>query len=133
MNILFLCVANSARSQMAEGLARWMAPEGTQVWSAGSEPTSVRPQAVVVLSELGVDISRHDSKGFDAIPWDDIDRVITLCGEEHCPVLPPGVRHDHWPIDDPAGFDEEPPAAQLQRFRVARDAIRGRLEAFYGI
>lgn len=133
MNLLFLCVANSARSQMAEGLARWMAPEGTRVWSAGSEPTSVRPQAVAALDELGIDIRSHRSKGFEAIDFDEVDLVITLCGEEHCPVLPPGVRHAHWPVADPAGFDGETPDQQLQRFRVARDEIRGRLEAFFGI
>ncbi len=60
--ILFLCVANSARSQMAEGIARSLAPAGTKVWSAGSRPTSVRPEAITVLKEIGIDISRHRSK-----------------------------------------------------------------------
>ncbi|HJN77163.1 MAG TPA: arsenate reductase ArsC [Myxococcota bacterium] len=133
MNILFLCVANSARSQMAEGLARWMAPEGTRVWSAGSEPTRVRERAIIVLDELGVDIRSHAAKGIDAIDLDEIDLVITLCGEEHCPVLPPGVQRDHWPIDDPAGYPDEPVGRQFRRFRTARDQIRGRLEAFFGI
>ena len=133
MNILFLCVANSARSQMAEGLGRWLAPEGSLIASAGSEPTQVRPQAIAVMDELDLDIRGHRAKGIDAIDLGEIDLVITLCGEEHCPVLPAGVRHDHWPVKDPAGFDDETPDQQLQRFRVARDAIRGRLEAFFGV
>ena len=85
--LLFLCVANSARSQMAEGIARSMAPEGVTVWSAGSKPTQVRPEAKIVLEEIGIDISAHRSKAVSEIPTDQVDTVITLCGEEECPVF----------------------------------------------
>ena len=85
--ILFLCVANSARSQMAEGIARSLAPPGVKIWSAGSRPTKVRPEAIEVLKEIGIDISEHRSKAVAEIPADDVDTVITLCAEEECPVF----------------------------------------------
>jgi arsenate reductase len=130
-HILFMCVANSARSQMAEGLARQLAPEHYEVHSAGSDPTSVRPQAVTVLGELGIDLSSHTSKGIDGLPIEDIDTVVTLCAEEVCPTFPRPVRRLHWPTADPAGYDHEPWDAQLQRFRDARDEIRERLILFF--
>ena len=86
-HILFLCVANSARSQMAEGIARSLAPPGVKVSSAGSSPASVRPQAIQVLKEIGIDISGHQSKGLDSIDAGSVDAVITLCAEEVCPVF----------------------------------------------
>ncbi len=124
--ILFLCVANSARSQMAEGLARALAPAGVEVFSAGSAPTVLNPHAVAVMHELGIDISHHCSKSLDEIPEDRIGTVITLCAEEACPVFLRPVRRLHWPIDDPAaarGSDEE----VREAFRRARDEIRRRL------
>ena len=86
-HILFLCVANSARSQIAEGIARSLAPPGVKVSSAGSFPASVRPQAIRVLEEIGIDISGHRSKGIDSIDAGSVDAVITLCAEEVCPVF----------------------------------------------
>ena len=86
--VLFLCVANSARSQIAEGLARRLAPRGTSVYSAGSEPGTINPLAVRALAEVGVDASAQQSKGLDAIPLDEIDLVVTLCAEEVCPLFP---------------------------------------------
>jgi len=85
--VLFLCVANSARSQLAEGIARSLAPAGVTVWSAGSQPTRVRPEAIAVLDEIGIDISSHRSKSVSEIPPGQVDTVITLCGEEECPVF----------------------------------------------
>ena len=85
--ILFLCVANSARSQMAEGIARSLAPAHVRIGSAGSRPTRVRPEAIAVLREIGIDISGHRSKAVSEIPPDGIDTVITLCDEEECPVF----------------------------------------------
>ena len=125
--ILFLCVANSARSQMAEGLARRLAPPGIQVYSAGSEPGSVNPLAVRAMAEIGVDISGHRSKSVDEIPVDRVDVVVTLCAEEVCPVFPGPVRRLHWPVDDPAraGGSE---AERLEAFRRTRDEIARRLE-----
>ena len=127
--ILFLCVANSARSQMAEGVARSMAPPGIKVWSAGSRPTSVRPEAIAVLKEIGIDISSHRSKAVAEIPTAGVDTVITLCGEEECPLFLGKATRLHWGLADPAaikGSEED----RLNAFRKTRDELRRRLEAF---
>src|SRR3989442_302045 len=121
--ILFLCVANSARSQMAEGLARALAPSGYRFWSAGSEPTALNPLAVTALAELGIDISHHSAKGIGEVPLDEVDTIVTLCAEEVCPVVPGAVRRLHWPLPDPAratGSEDERRAP----FRAARDQLR---------
>lgn len=131
MKIVFLCVANSARSQLAEGLAREMAPSDITVLSAGSSPTSVRPQAVSVMQEIGIDITGHTSKNVSDINLDNIDLVITLCEEEICPVLPSKTKSLHWPVKDPAGYNDEPMAAQLERFRVARDLIQKKVVTLF--
>ncbi len=134
MNILFMCVANSARSQIAEGLARSMAravAPRTRVYSAGSDPAFVRPQAIEVMKESGIDISRHWSKTVDEVPMSSVDVVITLCAEEVCPVLPGSTRRIHWPIEDPAGHDDDPHPLLPQRFRAARDDIKKRRVAFF--
>ena len=109
-HILFLCVANSARSQMAEGIARSLAPKGVQVSSAGSVPSIVRPQAIRALGEIGIDISGHRSKGADSIDPSTVDAVITLCAEEVCPVFLGKAIRLHWGMQDPAmagGSEEE--------------------------
>ena len=100
--ILFLCVANSARSQMAEGLARAMLGPEVTVESAGSAPSRLNPLAVEAMAELGIDISGQRSKPVDEIDTDGLDLVVTLCAEEVCPVLPGRVRRLHWPVADPA-------------------------------
>lgn len=126
MNILFLCVANSARSQMAEGLARDLfGPEHT-IQSAGSKPSHVNPLAIKALAELGIDATGHTSKSVDEVDLSSIDLIITLCQEEVCPVVPGRIRRLHWPIADPAGH-EGSEEAQFQRFRGARDEILARL------
>jgi arsenate reductase (thioredoxin) len=131
--ILFLCVANSARSQMAEGLARQLfARRGADmlVQSAGSQPSRVNPYAIEVMREVGVDLATHHSKPVDAVDPATVDLVITLCAEEVCPIFLGQARRLHWPLPDPASDD---PALQrddlLARFRSARDALRGKLEA----
>jgi arsenate reductase len=133
MKILFMCVANSARSQLAEGLATHILAGRAEVQSAGSAPKGVNPFAVRVLAEIGIDISQSQSKAvIDLSPsfLNGLDCVITLCAEEVCPVLPsPTAKRLHWPLPDPAGHagsDEE----QLERFRLARDTIRSRIESF---
>ncbi|RMD85506.1 MAG: arsenate reductase ArsC [Candidatus Dadabacteria bacterium] len=128
--ILFLCVANSARSQIAEALARRMAPPGTEVYSAGSSPGRLHPLAVRVLAEKGIDASGQYSKPIDAIPRERIGTVITLCAEEVCPVFPGEVERLHWPFEDPAaaGPDEE---QALEAFRRVRDAIAARLHEYF--
>lgn len=127
--ILFLCVANSARSQMAEGLARHMLGDDVEVSSAGSEPTTLNPYAVEAMAEVGIDISGQRSKPIDAIDTGALDLVVTLCAEEVCPALPGSVRRLHWPIADPASSEPLAPDAMRDRFRAARDQISGRIEA----
>jgi arsenate reductase len=129
--LLFLCVANSARSQMAEGLARVIFGPAVEVMSAGSAPAArVHPAAIAVLAELSIDIHAARPKSLDEIDLTGVDLIITLCAEEVCPVVPARVRRLHWPIPDPArgvaGEDEE---TTLARFRAARDEIRARLQA----
>lgn len=123
--VVFLCVANSARSQLAEGIARKLAPPGVTVLSAGSEPWRVHPMALRVLGEAGVDTARLRSKGVDEIPIEEADLVVTLCADEVCPRVPPGVRRLHWPLDDPAEAWGE--AEQLRRFRETGDLLRERI------
>jgi arsenate reductase len=128
--VLFLCVANSARSQLAEGIARSLAPDGVTVWSAGSQPTRVRPEAIAALAEIGLDISHHRSKSVSEIPAGDVDTVITLCGEEECPVFLGRARRLHWGLPDPAavgGSDAE----RADAFRRTRDEVRRRLAVVF--
>ena len=127
--ILFLCVANSARSQIAEGIARSMAPSRLNVWSAGSRPTGVRPEAVVVLKEIGIDINHHRSKAITEVPADDVDTVITLCAQEECPVFLGNARQLHWGLPDPDAVDGPEPD-RLDAFRQTRDDLRRRISAF---
>lgn len=130
-SILFLCVANSARSQMAEGLARRVLGPGVRVQSAGSKPSTVNPYAVEAMREIGIDITSHTSKSADTIDPASIDTVITLCAEEACPVFLGKVHRLHWPIEDAASTDPSLTREQmLVRFRKARDEIRAKLEAF---
>jgi arsenate reductase (thioredoxin) len=126
--ILFLCVANSARSQMAEGLARKLLGDGVEVLSAGSKPSTVNPHAIAVMAEIGIDLSKHRSKPVDDIDVGSLDLVVTLCAEEVCPILPGRVRRLHWPIPDPATKEPLPEEEMRQRFRTARDQIKGRLQ-----
>ncbi len=132
-SILFLCVANSARSQMAEGLARMLANPGVTVTSAGSEPSHVNPYAIEVMAELGVDLATHHSKSVQTIDPATVDTVITLCAEEVCPVFLGKARRLHWPIPDPASKDATLPREEmLARFRTARDTLREKLNTFFG-
>jgi protein-tyrosine-phosphatase/catechol 2,3-dioxygenase-like lactoylglutathione lyase family enzyme len=127
--ILFLCVANSARSQMAEGLARKLFGSRITVQSAGSEPSQVNPYAIEVMREVGVELSAHHSKSVQTIDATTVGTVITLCAEEVCPVFLGKARLLHWPINDPASKDSSIPREDmLTRFRTARDQIQARLE-----
>lgn len=127
--ILFLCVANSARSQMAEGLGRMIFGDRVRVQSAGSEPSSVNPYAIEVMREIGVDLSTHASKSVQTIDPASVGTVITLCAEEVCPVFLGQARRLHWPIPDPASKDPSIPHDEMiARFRTARDTIREKLE-----
>jgi len=127
MSILFLCVRNSARSQLAEGLARQAFGDRVVVQSAGSEPSHVHPLAREALAELGIDANAQSSKSVEAIDASTVDTVITLCAEEVCPAFLGSARRIHWPISDPAGHDDLSRAEQLDRFRTARDQLRARI------
>ena len=120
--VLFLCVKNSARSQMAEGLARSMAPPGYRFVSAGSDPGTVNPLAIQALAEERIDISTHRAKGLASVPFDDVDTIVTLCAEEVCPIVPGEVRRLHWPLPDPK---------DLASFRAVRDELRRRLPVLW--
>lgn len=128
--VLFLCTGNSARSQMAEGLLRAVAGNRFEVFSAGTEPGFVRPQAIAVMSELGIDISDHRSKSLTEFLNDEFDYIITVCdhANQRCPIFPGRVKRIHWSIDDPviSGSEE----AQLAAFRQARDELQDRIQAF---
>lgn len=130
-SLLFLCVANSARSQMAEGLARALFGDRIPVQSAGSEPATVNPYAIEVMREIGVDLTSHRSKSVQAVDPEQVGTVITLCAEEVCPVFLGQARRLHWPIPDPASQDTSLSPDELRvRFRAARDTIRSLLERF---
>jgi len=134
MRILFLCVANSARSQMAEGLARSLFGDAATVISAGSAPSRVNPHAIAAMAEKDIDISGHVSKSVAEIEPTSIDLVITLCAEEVCPVLPGRVKRLHWPIADPASDDPALSEDEMRaRFRTARDQITARLDVLRGL
>ena len=130
-HLLFLCVANSARSQMAEGIARALAPASMKISSAGSLPSRVNPLAVKALAEAGVDISSQFSKGLDDVPADDVDAVVTLCAEEVCPVFLGNALRIHWGLPDPAGASGDD-AGRLEAFRRVRDELCRRLRVVFG-
>jgi arsenate reductase len=129
--VLILCTGNSARSQMAEGLLRHEGGGRFEVFSAGTRPSQVRPEAIAVMAEIGLDISRQRSKSVDEFVGKDLDFVITVCdnAKETCPVFPGSVKRLHWPFEDPAaveGSEEVRKAA----FRRVRDRIHGRIMVF---
>jgi arsenate reductase len=126
MKILFLCVANSARSQLAEGLARKFFGDRHEFFSAGSSPSKINPLAVKVLQEAAIDTSGQFSKSTDDIDLQSIDLIITLCAEEVCPVVTAKVKKLHWPFKDPgtAGTEDE----KLESFRRIRDIISAKLQ-----
>jgi len=128
--VLFLCVHNTARSQMAEAWALKLFPLGVRIWSGGSQPADrVDPRAVLVMQEVGIDISAARPKGIPEIPIGDVDTVITLCAEEICPYLPYELYTESWGLPDPtaaSGDDEQ----AIALFREMRDAIRDKIEVF---
>lgn len=131
MRILVLCTGNSARSQMAEGLLRDEAGAGHQVFSAGTKPSSVRPEAIAVMRELGIDISGQRSKPVGEFGGQTFDYVITVCdnARDNCPVFPGGTVRLHWSLEDPAavkGTEDE----RLAAFRRIRDQLHERVKTF---
>jgi arsenate reductase (thioredoxin) len=128
--VLILCTGNVARSQMAEGLLRHIAGDRFEVFSAGLLPSYVRPNAITVMNELGIDISHHRSKSLNEFLETPFDYVITVCdhASERCPIFPGPAKRIHWSIDDPVAPGGE--EAQLAAFRRARDELKERLEIF---
>ena len=131
-NILFMCVANSARSQMAEAIARSMAPPNMTIYSAGSKPSSINPFATEALAEIGLSTESQRSNGVDDVPMESIRWLITLCAEEVCPYVPGDVERLHWPYPDPAGrqLNHE---STLHGFREVRDALHVRIRDFFNL
>jgi arsenate reductase len=129
--VLIVCTGNSARSQMAEGLLRHEAGDRFGVASAGTKPSHVRPEAIAVMKEIGIDISHQRSKSVDEFIGQPLDFVVTVCdsAKETCPVFPGNVKRLHWSFDDPAaveGSEEERKAAS----RRIRNQIHGRIMVF---
>jgi arsenate reductase len=127
--VLFLCIENSCRSQMAEGILRHLKGSKFEVFSAGIKPSVVNPIAIKVMAEIGIDISGHRSKSIDEFQGMNFDFVITTCdgARETCPVFPGKARHLHWSFDDPAavtGSENE----ILSAFRTVRDEIKSRIQ-----
>jgi arsenate reductase (thioredoxin) len=129
--VLILCTGNSARSQMAEGLLRHLAGDKFEVFSAGTRPSHLRPEAVQVMRELGIDISGHRSKSVNEFAGQAFNFVITVCDDakESCPVFPATTERIHWSIEDPAAVvnSEE---HRLAAFRRARNELQQRLHKF---
>jgi phosphate transport system protein len=126
--VLFLCVQNSARSQMAEGWARKLLPPGIRVWSAGSQPAqAVNPYAVRVMLEIGIDISAQRTKRISDVPLGDVDTVITLCAEEVCVLPPAELAQEIWALPDPAAATGSEHEIE-SNFRRIRDELRVRIE-----
>jgi arsenate reductase len=127
--IMFLCTANSCRSQIAEGFAREFGKGLIEVYSAGLMTADVHRRAIAVMKEIGIDISKQKSKSIDEKLIRKMDIVVTLCvnAEEYCPDTPPNVRRIHWPIKDPVGTigtEEE----IMKEFRRARDEIKEKVQ-----
>ena len=130
--VLILCTGNSCRSHMAEGILRAAAGDLLNVQSAGSKPAGyVHPLAIKALAEIGIDISAHHSKHMDEFLSQEVETVITVCGnaDQACPMFPGQVNRYHWGFEDPAhatGTEEE----QMAVFRQIRDQIRAVFEAY---
>jgi len=130
--ILVLCTGNSARSQMGEGLFRSEGGGGFEVFSAGTKPSLVRPEAIAAMQEIGIDISGQRSKSVDEFSGHPIDYVVTVCdnARDSCPVFPAATEWIHWSFEDPAavqGSEQE----RLAAFRRIRDQIHERVKEFF--
>jgi arsenate reductase (thioredoxin) len=129
--VIFVCTHNSARSQMAEGMLRAWGGARYEAFSAGTEATRVRPEAIAVMREAGIDITGHTSKTLEPFIGEPFDWLITVCDQanEACPTLPGVQRRAHWSVEDPSAItaDEE---TRLAAFRTARDDLAARVRAF---
>jgi arsenate reductase len=127
--ILILCTANSARSQMAEGLLKHICKDEYEIDSAGTKASFVRPEAIKVLEEIGVDISKNHSKSVEEFAAEEIDFVLTVCdnAKENCPYFPAKTKLIHQSFEDPAAI-EGAEAERLEAFRRVRDQIKDYLK-----
>lgn len=134
MNILFLCVGNSGRSQIAEGLAKDMLPKSYDIRSAGSNPAkNVHSDAILAMNEIGIDISSHKTKSIESLDIEfvnKLDHVITLCAEEVCPIVPKSTNTLHWPNEDPDN-DSYTKTQSENAFRKTRENIFNLLKKFF--
>lgn len=130
--VLILCTGNSARSQMAEGILRHDGGEGFEVSSAGTRSSIVRPEAIQVMAEIGIDISGHRSKSVDEFIGQEFDYVITVCdnAKETCPVFPGRTQRIHQSFEDPPAIGEADAVTTLAIFRRVRDEIRDWMKTF---
>jgi arsenate reductase len=129
--VLFVCTHNSARSQMAEGMLRAWNGDEFEAHSAGTEVSTVRPEAIKVMAEVGIDIGAHRSKSVEEYLGQKFDWVITVCDQarQTCPTFPGVEQTAHWSVEDPSeatGGEEQ----RLQAFRRARDDLRNRIHVF---
>jgi len=131
--VLFICTANSSRSQMAEGLLRTGAGQTYEAFSAGTSPTHVRPEAITVMREMGIDLSGHRSKSVDEFAGQAFDYVITVCdnARETCPIFPATTKRMHWNIEDPAAV-QGPEDSRLAAYRRVRDELQQHVKGFIG-
>jgi arsenate reductase (thioredoxin) len=130
--VLVLCTGNSARSQMGEGLFRSEGGEGFEIFSAGTKPSQVRPEAITVMREIGIDISGHRSKSVDEFAGESFDYIVTVCdnARDNCPVFPGGGSRLHWSFEDPAAVQGSE-TERLDAFRRIRDQIHERVKEFF--
>ena len=129
--VIFICTGNSCRSQMAEGLLRNMAGDLFEVFSAGSHPSRLHPASIIVMAELGIEISNHSADSIDEYLDKNIDIVISVCdnARQACPSFPEDIQQIHWSIDDPFhGWGSEP--SDLLPYRETRDILKDRIESF---
>jgi arsenate reductase len=129
--VLFVCTHNSARSQMAEGMLRAWGGDRFEAYSAGTEVSTVRPEAVTVMAEIGIDIGGHRSKSVDEFLGQKFEWVLTVCDQarQNCPVFPGVEQTGHWSVEDPSeatGSEEQ----RLEVFRRVRDDLRNRIHVF---
>jgi arsenate reductase len=131
LRVLFVCIGNRARSQMAEGFLRHFAGDRFEVCSAGTVPKGLSPITVEVMREVGIDVSAHRSKSVEEFVSEDFDYVITVCdvARAACPRFDRSKRHLHWSVTDPAEL-EGAGVVSIEAFRAARDELRVRVEEF---
>jgi arsenate reductase (thioredoxin) len=129
--VLVLCTGNSARSQMGEGLFRKEGGESYEVFSAGTRPSHVRPEAIAVMREIGIDISGHRSKSVDEFAGQSFDYVVTVCdnARDNCPIFPGAGERIHWSFEDPTAVQGSE-GERLAAFRCIRDQIHERVKKF---